>query len=291
MIVLEGKPKMSRPRSRILKFTLTVFLTMLVCVPAVANNGRASRGKVIIIRGAFTVFSLGMNDLGDKLRRHGYDVDVIMDISAGSATSKIISEYQRNPNYGPIVFIGHSRGAELGPKQARKLQQYGIPVKLVVMVDGTHRASIPANVEHCVNLFHYNSIGVFHGVPTQAEGRNTKLLNVDINRLESRHRGGMINHFNMDSSPWIHDLVISEVLRKCPLGGTQSLPAMAHNTYQQQPVMQNVNYNLTNYNRVNQPANAFQYPNQQPQYSYQQPRNNEPARRPTRCCCRPTRTR
>ena len=277
---------MSRPKSRILKEGLAAaLLTLLFCTPALANNGLPSRGKVVIIRGAFTVFSLGMNDLGDKLRRYGYDVDVIADISAGSATSKIISEYRRNPDLGPIVFIGHSRGAELGPKQSRKLQRYGIPVKLVVMVDGTHRASIPANVEHCVNLFHYNSIGVFHGVPTQAEGRHTKLYNVDINRLESRHRGGMINHFNMDSSPWIHDLIISEVLRICPLGGNHSRPVMARNGYPQQPIMQNVNYNNQT-NQLNQPYRAYNYPVQPPRTGYpnQQAREQGTTKRPVRCC-------
>ena len=274
---------MTQLTPRFLKATIVACLTMVCCTTAIANNDNpVRRGKVVIIRGAFTVFSLGMNDLGERLREYGYDVDVVADISASRATSKIISDFQRNPNYGPIVFIGHSRGAELGPKQARTLQQYGIPVKLVVMVDGTHKASIPANVERCVNLFHYNSFGVLHGVPTRAEGRNTQLLNVDINQLQSRHRGGMINHFNIDSSDWIHELVVSEVLKVCPIGGTSSQPAMASRASTPQQPIRTVNYSKTH-----QPtrAAAYPYPQSQRSYPYQQPRSREIVTRPA-CCCR-----
>ncbi len=208
---------------RLLKATIVVFLTTFCCATTLAgNDADAHRGKVIIIRGAFTVFSLGMNDLGEKLREYGFDVDVVADISAGHATSKIISEYQQNDNFGPIVFIGHSRGAELGPKQSRKLLQHRIPVKLVVMVDGTHKTTIPGNVERCVNFFQHNTFSLPHGLPTKADSRQTQLFNVDIDQLPSRDRGGSINHFNIDSSPWIHELVILEVLKACPARGPEA---------------------------------------------------------------------
>ena len=139
---------------------LTIFLVACLCGTALADSRTPQRrGKVIIIRGALTVFSLGMNELGEKLEQYGLDVEVVADISAGRAASKLRSEYQRNRNVGPIVFIGHSRGAELGPKQARYLQRYKIPVKLVVMVDAVHQTSVPGNVERCVNLYHNNALG------------------------------------------------------------------------------------------------------------------------------------
>ncbi|MBM4094608.1 MAG: hypothetical protein FJ276_35160, partial [Planctomycetes bacterium] len=200
-------------------------LSMFLADATAADRGTPGRrGKVVIIRGAFTIFSLGMNDLGDKLREHGLDVEVVADISASRATARIREEYQRTRNYGPIVFIGHSRGAELAPKQARELQPYRIPVKLVVMVDAVHATTIPANVERCVNLYHSNIIIMPHGVPATAESRRTQLVNTNIDLLPSRDEGGSINHFNIDSSDWIHDLVITEVLRACGLAGPTPAP-------------------------------------------------------------------
>lgn len=266
---------MTQLSSRLFKVTMIALMAMLFCTTALANNGQGPRGKVVIIRGAFTVFSLGLNDLGEKLREYGYDVDVVADISASRVTSKIISDYQRNPNLGPLVFIGHSRGAELGPKQARTLQKYGIPVKLVVMVDGCHKASIPANVERCVNLYHNNAFGVLHGVPTHAEGRNTQLLNVDINQLESRHRGGSINHFNIDSSDWIHELVISEVIKALSTSATGSQNSAVYRPTASQPPIR-----AANYGRNNQPIRPASYSNQQP-------RRNGSGTRPA-CSCRPS---
>ena len=217
-----------RSRSWVAAGAVTLLLAAILCNTALASDRPLERrGKVIIIRGAFTVFSLGMNSLGEKLEERGLDVDVVADISARRAASDVRSAYLRGENVGPIVFIGHSRGAELGPKQARYLAQYDIPVKLVVMVDAVHRTSIPANVERCVNLYHENALSLVHGVPARPESPKTQMLNVDIDRLSTRERGGSINHFNIDASPWIHDLVIAEVLEACPPVTSTAKPAIA----------------------------------------------------------------
>ena len=190
---------------------------LLLCSSAYAGTAIPQyRGRVIVIRGAFTVFSLGLNDLGDELAEYGFDVEVVPDILAGRAAADLVAEYRRNRNMGPIVFIGHSRGAELGPKEARLLQKYRIPVKLIVMVDAVHQTSIPSNVQRCVNLYHTNMLGILHGVPARAESKRTQMINTDIGKLKTRGEAGSINHFNIDASPWIHDLIVAEVLKVCP---------------------------------------------------------------------------
>lgn len=224
---LRGTPSQpkdpDRCRHKVLKAIPLLLLATLVWSTALADDPQPRRpGKVIIIRGAFTVFSLGMNELGKKLSQQGLDVEVVADITARRAASKLKSKFERDKDIGPIVFIGHSRGAELGPKQARYLHRHGIPVKLVVMVDAVHQTSIPENVEKCVNLYHNGTLGLVHGVPADPESRKTKMLNVDIDRLRSRSQAGSINHFNIDSSSWIHDLVIAQVLKACPKAGSTS---------------------------------------------------------------------
>jgi hypothetical protein len=211
---------------------VTLLLLVVCCHSAVraGNSVPQRRGKVIIIRGAFTVFSLGLNELGDKLAKYGLDVEVIADISTDRATAELIAEYRRKPTTGPIIFVGHSRGAELGPQAAGELMAHKIPVKLIVMVDAVHPTTIPSNVERCVNLYHDSSIGLIHGVPARATSRRTEMKNVDINRLRSREQAGSINHFNIDSSSWVHDLVIKEVLKVCPVVESVETPKLARNS-------------------------------------------------------------
>ncbi len=161
------QPKMQRPAWAV----TGVAIALLWTATGIAGDQPSQttttqrKGKVIVVRGAFTVFSLGLNDLGDKLTKLGLDVEVVPDILAGSAASRLHEQYMRDPNMGPIIFVGHSRGAELGPREARYLQSYGIPVRLIVMIDAVHRTYIPSNVQRCVNLYHTNSLGVLHGVP------------------------------------------------------------------------------------------------------------------------------
>lgn len=222
---------MSVLSSRLLLVMTLVAAALVVREATAAGNSSAKyRGRVVVIRGAFTVFSLGMNELGEKLREHGFDVEVVADINAGRAGERIIEDYRRNSDLGPIVFIGHSRGAELGPREARNLAKHRIPVKLIVMVDAVHPTSIPANVERCVNLYQVNGLGVLEGVPARAESKRTRVINADIDRLRSREQGGMINHFNIDSSPWIHQLVVNEVLKVCGEDVTPSRTASARTT-------------------------------------------------------------
>jgi hypothetical protein len=170
---------------------------------------------VLIIRGAFTVFSLGMDSLGEELRKRGLEVEVVPAFQASSAAARLGDKYLKRQDSGPLVIIGHSKGGHLAPRCARELQARRIPVKLVVIVDNPNESIVPANVERCVNFYHTNMLGVFHGLPARAEDGRTEIVNADINRLPSRKKGGYIDHFNMDASPWIHSLIVAEVLRAC----------------------------------------------------------------------------
>jgi len=183
---------------------------------AAAQSAKPRAGKVLLIRGAFTVFSLGLDSLGVKLEQAGLDVSVVPALTAGLSTSDIAKQYKQNPEGTPIVLIGHSKGGQLAPDCARQLDRLGIPVKLIVIVDNVHRTTIPGNVEKCVNFYHTNSFGLLHGLPVRGESRKSEVLNVDIGKLPERQGQGYIDHFNIDGHGWVHELVIEEVLKVCP---------------------------------------------------------------------------
>jgi len=201
-------------------FRLPVTLSMVLLLAASSTALAKSRvpklpGKVLLVRGAFNVFSLGLDDLAQKLVSRGLDVQVTSASQSSSAASKIRYEYRTNPATGPIVIIGHSLGAKLAPRLAADMQRSGVPVKLIVILDAPEKIWIPANVERCVNIYQSIPIGLVRGYPASAEGRSTDLINVDIAKLQGDHPSLAVNHFNIEAIDWIHDAVVQEVVRAC----------------------------------------------------------------------------
>ena len=80
-----------------------------------------SKGKVLIVRGILTVFSLGMDELAKKLRRKGYDVQVTTAAKSNQAAKRMRDDIRRRGNNHPLIIIGHSLGGDLAPKTRRDL--------------------------------------------------------------------------------------------------------------------------------------------------------------------------
>jgi hypothetical protein len=187
---------------------------------ASAKQGQATaRGRVLLVRGGFTVFSLGLDILADNLRRAGYQVDVSPTSLAPVAATRIADEL-RGQNGLPLVIIGHSAGADLTPHLARYFQGRGIPVRLAVLLDSPLPSSIPNNVQRCVNIYNSQawSAPVLSGRATSGEGR-TEVFNVDLAQLRGRIPEGGIDHFTIDASAWIHQVVARAVRLSCEGSG------------------------------------------------------------------------
>ncbi len=204
------------PWPRVLACLAAGAIAALASPPAAAAERSLPRrpGRVLIIRGAFTVFSLGLDTLGAELEKQGLEVSVVPAFSATSAVQELTQAYRRRP--APVVIIGHSKGGHLAPQCAEQLARSRIPVRLVVAVDNPHAATVPANVERCVNYYQTNVLGVVQGALMKAKSRKTELENVNIDRLPQRDAGGYIDHFNIDGSPWVRAMIVKEVLRACP---------------------------------------------------------------------------
>jgi hypothetical protein len=171
---------------------------------------------VLLVRGGFTVFSLGLNSLADELRNAGYRVDVASASLAPMTASGIADELSREQGM-PLVIVGHSLGADLTPHLASYFEGRGIPVKLAVLLDSPFPASMPVNVRRCVNIYNSRawSAPVLSGRATSGMSGRTEVFNVDLAQLAGRIPDGGINHFTIDASPWIHQVVIRAVRLSC----------------------------------------------------------------------------
>jgi hypothetical protein len=168
-----------------------------------------------VIRGIFSVFSLGLDDLALQLARRGYRVDVAPPLLAPLAAAKIRNEYRNDPSIGPLVIIGHSMGGRLCCHIPRAWQRDGIPVRLVVIADANPCTTVPPNVQRCVNMYVTNDWGLFHGQPVAAQSLSTELINLDVSKTAHPPGVARVNHFNIDAHPWIHSMILAEVERAC----------------------------------------------------------------------------
>src|SRR5438477_10750938 len=140
-------------------------LAVCHCLPAVAQEPpvRPATTRVLIIRGVFNVFSTGLDDLAQELRDRGYEVEISSPGGSWGGALRLREAYERDPQGGPLVIIGHSMGGRACLHISRYLQAYDIPVKLVVIMDANPWVTVPDNVGRCVNLYVTNPYGVFHG--------------------------------------------------------------------------------------------------------------------------------
>ena len=172
------------------------------------NSCYTSPPKILVLRGVFEVFSLGMNDLAQKLACRGYDVKA-------TSWSLALLEAQCEDNR-PYVVIGHSLGGRMCAWTSRKLMSCGKRVPLIIIVDANVVQRIPANVDRCVHLYVTNPLGIFHGSPVRAESPCTEIVNWDVSRGQPSMFEGGVNHFNIDATPWVHQIIINEIERMFP---------------------------------------------------------------------------
>jgi alpha-beta hydrolase superfamily lysophospholipase len=194
-------------------FAPLLFL-LIVAIPAQAETD-SPRGKVLLVRGVLTVFSLGLDELAQKLPGEDLDVQVVTASMSGVAVRQIGQQYARGELRGPLVLIGHSLGGDLLPSLAQQLGDVGQTVDLMVMIDSTNPSDAPKNVRRCVNLYQSNFspawFRVFRGAPIRAANPATQLVNVDIRQLPEQDEAAKLNHFNIEASKWIHEMVLREV--------------------------------------------------------------------------------
>ncbi len=187
-----------------------VFLVVSGLVQAGQSYGPRP-GRILIIRGAMNVFSLGLDELACRLTQLGYRVDVTPPSMASVVAQQIQDEYLQNPSSGPLVIIGHSLGGRHCCSIPWKWRERNIPVRLVVILDSNPQTPVADNVQRCVNLYVTNNLGIFHGQSVWSVSPGSDLVNTDVTRLSRPPGVGPVDHFNIDDSDWIQGMIVREV--------------------------------------------------------------------------------
>jgi pimeloyl-ACP methyl ester carboxylesterase len=167
----------------------------------VHTGAEISRPHVYLMRGLLNVFSLGMDQLAAAVQSHGIAADVYNHTVADSVVANIVAQY-RAGDHGPYILVGHSLGADAVMMMAQSLNAQGVPVALVIPVDGTGSYAAPKNVACVLNLTQRS-----YAYMRPGSGFRGKLQNVDL----SGEPG--IDHLTIDKSPRVQSTALNSILQ------------------------------------------------------------------------------
>lgn len=195
------------------RFAVIGALAALLLVPFGSSPSMAqSRAHVYLLRGLMNIFSLGMDDLAEKIQKRGVYATVHNHSEWQSLADSAAAAYKAGRE-GPIILIGHSLGADAVMMMAQYLERKGIPIALVVPFDGTQSFSTPKNVQRLVNITQRD-----YAYMRKGSGFKGSLFNMDVSSDQS------IGHISIDKSPRLHAQVVGYVLAAVGSGHRMAAP-------------------------------------------------------------------
>jgi thioesterase domain-containing protein len=182
----------------LLRLTAAFALSAALCLPSLAY---AAGQKVFLIRGFANVFSPGIDLLASELQARRINVETSNHLSWSMTASEAI-EGCRSGQISSIVLVGHSLGGAAVIDVAKRLQEAGMRVALMVTLDPVSAGQAPGNVRRLEN--YYLSTGIGSSVKTDT-GFRGQLQNVDVSK-----RPG-VDHVAMTTMPDIHKHIIAQI--------------------------------------------------------------------------------
>lgn len=163
--------------------------------------GSARAEEVYLIRGGFDIFSVGMNDMANELKAKGIKATSHSIMAWKGIADDIIrrSKIKKGVSY-PIIFLGHSLGADAAPEFANYLGQNGVAVDLVIGFDATGRRVFGKGAKKVIN---YRSSAV--GPYIKGPGFKGTLTEVDVSKFGA-------NHFTIEQTKEVQELAMKAVL-------------------------------------------------------------------------------
>jgi hypothetical protein len=170
---------------------LCLFLTSL---------GSARAEEVYLIRGGFDIFSVGMNDMANELKAKGINASAHSIMAWKGIADDIIkrSKVKKGVSY-PIIFLGHSLGADAAPEFADYLGRNGVAVDLVIGFDATARRVFGKGAKKVIN-YRSSSVGIY----VKGPGFKGTLTEVDVSKYGA-------NHFTIEQTKEVQKLAMTAV--------------------------------------------------------------------------------
>ena len=172
------------------------------------NNPNAPH--VYVLRGSVGIFP-GAYDFQDVLAAHGI-ASTMTYCEAWPRVARQIIEERQSGCCHPIVLVGYSKGATASIHIARELEDEGIDVDAIVILEGCHHRLIPRNVRYCFNAYKPAYIPRLYGLPVEAECDETWIVNYNLLEHDCNGHIATLRHLSLPRDYCIHSLLTEQVL-------------------------------------------------------------------------------
>ena len=144
----------TRPRRRGLAGRIGTQLAGVILAMSLSwcGDARAAAPHVIMLRGLFGIFSTGLDSIADQLKAKGIKAEVAGHLHWTAAVTEIVRDRSAG-QFGPVILVGHSQGANNVIDMARALKSHNITVDLLVTLAPSSADAIPANVSRAINYY------------------------------------------------------------------------------------------------------------------------------------------
>ncbi|TWT46021.1 hypothetical protein RAS1_24600 [Phycisphaerae bacterium RAS1] len=178
--------------------------------------------RAYLLRGLWDYYSTGLNGLQDELLGAGVTAEAISGADWPNLLPRVVELYANQGATETLVLVGHSYGADDAIRMADYLEEYGLGVPLLVLIDATRPPPIPPNVDRCVHVYVPNVLGDefpdgFAGNPVEAKAGNThtEVVNIPVSSATFGEDAAEIGHLNIEAARAIHAFVMKELELHC----------------------------------------------------------------------------
>lgn len=190
---------------RLWKSAAVALLLLALPIPSMASRAvsaqPANGAKVYMLRGVLNIFSLGLDSIAAQLEAQGIPADVTNYLGWSGVADEIAADY-RSGKVKTVILVGHSSGATVLPDLVDRLNQFGVPVKLVIGLDSVFRTSLNGRVGRYINYY----IGNGNGEPVaRARGMHGELDNVNVQNVPG------VGHITIDKNTIMQRKVIGDI--------------------------------------------------------------------------------
>lgn len=175
----------------------------------IGHSHCCGKQDVILIRGGAGYWP-GAGALASHLNSLGYAATVTDHWQYGETAEKIIAAVHEGRMSNGVVIVGYSTGADAACWMAEKLNERGVRVHTMVLIESTWGTQVPSNVDYCVNYYEprkFSKIPVFRGVPVMTSSPQSTLYNINIAHDPYLSSLQHLNHFQLPNHPNMHGTI------------------------------------------------------------------------------------
>ena len=171
--------------------------------------------NVVIVRGNVGYWP-DCNSFVENLNREDCAATVIRGWEVNRTADKIVATRQSGDEPRPMVLIGYSRGANDAIRLSRRLQNNGIQVDMLILMETAAQDSVPANVAACLNIYKSSPIAedwvpAFQGLPVTVESPHTELVNYNLRYHDETASATSLVQFAVCQNPNVQGMIADRV--------------------------------------------------------------------------------